>query len=84
MDSNTYYTCKCIYFECGFIMCEICSQWVNNTNSAEPKLEPVIIAKRWTRKHDFNYKVKKQLIIKSSYNPVGLHDNLSSFGQIGV
>ena len=66
-DSNTYYTCKCIYFDGGFITCKICSQWVNDTNSAEPKVEskvePVTFAKRWTRNHGFNQKSKKIIFL---------------------
>ena len=60
MDSNTYYTCKCIYFDGGFIMCEICSQWVDNTNSAKP----VIFAKRWIRNHGFSQKTKNIFFTK--------------------
>ena len=64
MDNNTYYTCKCIYFDGGFIMCEICSQWVDNTWECKPKLEPVIFAKRWARNHEFNQKSKIYIFTK--------------------
>ena len=64
MDTNTYYTCKCIYFDGCFLTCKICQTWVNNTENAEPKLDPVIFAKRWTRNHEFNQKSKKIFFIK--------------------
>ena len=61
MDSNTYYTCKCVYFDNGYITCKICSTWADNTENAEPKVKPVIFAKRWARNHDFNQKSKKKI-----------------------
>ena len=50
MDNNTEYICKCIYFDIGYILCNICAKWVNGTSTAEPKNEPVIIVRRWCRK----------------------------------
>ena len=35
-----------IYWNSGYMLCKICAQWVQNTATAEPKDEPVIIAKR--------------------------------------
>ena len=62
MDNNFYYTCKCIYFDTGYILCKICAQWVENTATAEPKDEPVIIAKRWCRNSYYNKNQKKQQV----------------------
>ena len=59
MDTNTYYTCKCVYFDGGFITCKICQKWINESRESKPKVEPVIFAKRWTRNHGFNQKSKK-------------------------
>ena len=54
MDNNTYHICKCIYLNIGYISCKICAQWVNNTVNDEPKVEPIIFGKRWSRSNDFN------------------------------
>ena len=59
MENNTYYTCKCIYFDIGYITCKICAQWVKDTSKVDPKVEPVF-AKRWTCNLDNN---KNQKII---------------------
>ena len=61
MDTNNYYTCKCIYFNNGFITCDICSQMISDKNEHEhlPKLEPIITAKRWSRFSNSNQKSKK-------------------------
>ena len=48
MDNNTYYTCKCIYFDTGYIPGKVCAQWAENI-ATKPKDELVIIAKRWCR-----------------------------------
>ena len=63
MDNNIYYTCKCIYFDGGFITCKICATWVENTTNAEPKVEPVIFARRWCRNRDFKKKKKTSLLL---------------------
>ena len=57
MDSNTYYTCKCIYFDDCFLTCESCQTWVDNAW----KSKPVIFAKRWTRNHRNVADVKKKI-----------------------
>ena len=54
MDSNTYYTCKCIYFDGGFITCRICSEWVYNTCDNNVKPEPVRVARRWSKARENN------------------------------
>ena len=53
-ENNTFYNCKCVYFDGGYIACKICAQWVQNTTNAEPKFEPVIIAKIWIREGYYN------------------------------
>jgi len=62
-DNNTYYTCKCIYFDNGYITCEICSTWIDKAKSAELVVEPIIFAKRWARIHEFNQKSKKYFLL---------------------
>ena len=56
MDKNTYYSCECVYFDKGYITCKICSQWSENTSTAEPKVKPVIFARRWLRLLGYNNK----------------------------
>jgi len=48
-DNNTYYTCKCIYFDGGFITCRICSEWVYNTSDNTVKPKSVIFVRRRLR-----------------------------------
>ena len=57
-----YYNYKFIYFDGGFITYKICATWVQNTATAEPKDEPVIIAKRWCRNSYYNKNQKKQQV----------------------
>ena len=63
MDTNTYYTCTCVYFD-GFLTCEICQTWVDNAWESKPKLKPVIFAKRWIRNHGFSQKTKNIFFTK--------------------
>ena len=53
MDHNSYYTCKCVYFDSA--------TWANNTATAKPKNEPVIITKRWYIKGYYKQDQKKVL-----------------------
>ena len=52
MDNNTCSTCKCMYFVDGYIACKICAKWVEHAAKAKPNDEPIILAKRWSRKND--------------------------------
>jgi len=29
-DNNTYYDCKCTYYDVGVILCRTCSEWFDN------------------------------------------------------
>ena len=61
MDSDTHYSCECVYFDKGYIACKICSPWCENTAKVDPKVVPIIFAKRWARNRDFK-KSKKQVL----------------------
>ena len=37
MDDNTYYTCKCIYLEDGYILCDICQKMVDKSQTEQLK-----------------------------------------------
>jgi len=63
MDNNTYYTCKCIYFDTGYSACQICAQWVKDTSNVEPKVGPVIFAKRWVGNLDNNNNQKNSWLV---------------------
>ncbi len=69
MDTNTYYTCKCIYFDTGFITCDVCSKLVIDKHENEPRLEPIIYAKRWSRFTNSNQKSKKIVFTNYIYLP---------------
>ena len=65
-NNNTYYSCECVYFEVGFISCKICSQWIQNTFTAETKLEPVNHAKRWCQMNrDYSQNSKNMFSINN-------------------
>ena len=53
-DTNTYYSCQCIYLYTGYTACKICSQWIKHAANAETKDEPVIIGKRWFSNRYYN------------------------------
>ena len=42
MDDNIYYTCECVYFSTGFLVCSIC---YNNMTDEKPR----IIFRRWSK-----------------------------------
>ena len=59
VETNTFYNCECVYYVDGYIACEICAKWVQNAAKAEPNDEPILLAKRWSRKSDNNKNKRK-------------------------
>ena len=59
-NNNTYYCCKCVFFQDELILCDECNKWVNDVELTIEKhlneFKPVFHAKRLKNKKNKNQK----------------------------